>query len=93
MVHLNAFSKWLFVFDICREASTTRTVWCLLEVLGIFGISDVIVSDNGPQFTSHEVRVFCEQNGICHKTLPPHHPATNGQVERMVQELKKAFKT
>ena len=84
---------WPFVFDLGREASTTKTVLCLLEMFGIFGIPDVIVSDNDPQFTLHEFRVFCDQNGIRHKTSPPYHPATNGQVERMVQELKKALKT
>ena len=90
---VDAFPKWPFVFDLGREASTTKTVLCLLEVLGIFGIPDVIVSDSGPQFTSNEFRVFSEQNGIRHNTSPPYHPATNGQVERMVQELKKALKT
>ena len=90
---VDAFSKWPFVFDLGREASTTKAVLCLLEVLGIFGIPDVIVSDNGPQFTSHAFRLFCDQNGIRHKTSPPYHPTTNGQVERMVQELKKALKT
>ena len=90
---VDAFSKWPFVFDLGCEASSTKTVLCLLEVLGIFGIPDVIVSDNGPQFTSHEFRVFCDQNGIRRKTSPPCHPATKGQVERMVQELKKTLKT
>ena len=64
---VDAFSKWPFVFDLGCEASTTKTVLCLLEVLDKFGIPDVIVSDNGPQFTSHEFRVFREQNGIGHR--------------------------
>ena len=61
---VDAYSKWPFVFHLGCDASTTKTVLCLLGELSIFGIPDVIVSDNGPYFTSQEFRMLCEQNGI-----------------------------
>ena len=61
-------------------------------VIGCFGIPKIILSSNGPQFTSREFAAFRAQNGIQHKCSPPYHPATNGQVERMVQELKTSLK-
>ena len=51
-----------------------------------------IVSDNGPQFTTHEFHEFCSNNGIKYTRAPPYHPATNGAAERAVQVVKQAVK-
>ena len=56
------------------------------------GIPRYMVTDNGPQFRSEELEQFMRSNSIRHQCTPPYHPATNGQVERMVQELKKSLK-
>ena len=85
----DAFSKWSDIYSIGKSTTTSRTIQCLQSFISVFGIPSIIVSDNGPQFTSKEFVSFCEQNGIRHKRSPPYHPATNGQVERLVQELKK----
>ena len=76
-----------------RDSTTSRTVSCLGEVISRFGTPQIIVSDNGPQFTSSEFESFSAQNGIQHKRSPPYYPASNGQVERMVRELKKALRS
>jgi len=57
-----------------------------------FGIPSVLVSDNGPQFTSHTFRSFLEVSKVVHKTCAPFNPASNGQVERYVQTIKKNLK-
>ncbi|KAK9400129.1 hypothetical protein NXF25_013148 [Crotalus adamanteus] len=53
---------------------------------------DVIVSDNGPQFTSSEFQAFLQANLIRHATSAPFHPSTNGMAERMVRITKDALK-
>ena len=89
LVLVDAFSKWVEVFNVGRDSTTSRTQSCLLEVFSRFGIPKFLISDNGPQFTSAQFQSFCLQNGITHKRTPPYHPSSNGQAERIVQELKK----
>ena len=89
---VDAYSKWPDVFPMGSNTTTKRTVQCLLSYISTCGIPEVLVSDNGPQFTSQEFGTFCKANGIRHKKTPPYHPASNGQIERLVQELKKFLK-
>jgi len=93
LVLVDAYSKWVDVYPMGKDTTAMRTVDHLLTFLATFGIPKCIVSDNGPQFTSAVFGKFCKENGIVHKCTPPYHPASNGQVERIVQEFKKSMKT
>ena len=93
LVLVDAYSKWIDVFELGHSATATQTVNCLLRFISTFGLPKVIVTDNGPQFVSHEFALFCQQNAIHHHRTPPYHPASNGQCERIVQEVKKCLKT
>ena len=93
LIVVDAFSKWPEVYQMQKDTSATATVYSLLSYIASFGIPQVLVTDNGPQFTSKVFQTFCQENGIVHKCSPPYHPATNGQAERFVQELKKALRT
>jgi len=57
-----------------------------------FGIPEQLISDNGLQFVSKELKKFMTTNGIKHIKCVPHHPSSNGTVERMVQTFKLALK-
>ena len=52
-----------------------------------------MVTDNGPQFTSHEFKDFYVSEWKKTSINSSFHPASNGQVERLVQEFKKSLKT
>ena len=52
------------------------------------GLPRILVSDNGPQFSSAEFKAFLAKNNIVHRTSAPYHPATNGYAENMVKNVK-----
>eukprot|EP00731_Ephydatia_muelleri_P009464 Em0005g50a len=86
-VLVDAYSKWPEV----REMSTTttqRTVEVLQEIFAMHGLPRILVSDNGPQFSSAEFKAFLAKNNIVHRTSAPYHPATNGLAENMVKNVK-----
>ncbi|XP_037515556.1 uncharacterized protein K02A2.6-like [Rhipicephalus sanguineus] len=56
------------------------------------GLPDIIVSDNGPAFTSAQYLDFLTRNGIRRMLVPPYHPASNGAAEQAVQTVKNKLK-
>ena len=87
LVVVDSFSKW---FEVVPMKSTTasRTVEELRELFAQHGLPEELVSDNGPQFIASEFEMFMRSNGVKHTKCAPYHPASNGQVERVVQILK-----
>ena len=57
-----------------------------------YGLPDQIVTDNVPQFTSDDFATFMKVNGIRHIRSAPYRPASNGEVERLIQSFKQAMK-
>ena len=48
-----------------------------------------MVTDNVPQFDSHEMKEFAQAYEFQHTTTSPYFPQSNGFVERMVKMVKK----
>jgi hypothetical protein len=71
--------------------TATNTVNVLRRLFSQHGLPEVIVSDNGTQFTSTQFIEFCRENGIEHIRSPPYHPQSNGQAERFVDTFKRAL--
>ena len=90
LVLIDSHSKWLEVFPT-RSKTSQKTIEMLRHVFARYGFPHQLVSDNGPQFTSGEFEIFYQQNGIRQTLIPPHHPASNGAVERAVGILKQAL--
>ncbi|XP_026991216.2 uncharacterized protein K02A2.6 [Tachysurus fulvidraco] len=91
LVVMDAHSKWPEV-AIMKSTSAEKTIEKLGEIFSRFGSPVQLVSDNGPQFTSHEMATFLRANGVQHITSSPYHPATNGLAERFVQTMKHTLK-
>lgn len=90
LVLVDATSKWV---EVCIMSSITSesTIEKLKVIFATHGLPRIIVTDNGPSFTSGEFADFCKANGIKHVFAAPYHPATNGLAERAVQSFKKGL--
>ena len=91
LVIVDAYSKYPEVVKMVNTTGKT-TVTVLRDIFSRHGLPEILVSDNGPQFTSAEFEQFCKRNGISHRTSAAYKPSTNGQAERVVQILKQAIK-
>jgi len=88
---IDAHSKWMEVHPL-SSTSSTSIIQCLRRIFSTFGLPEVLVTNNGPNFVSKEFDAFLGRNGVKHKTSAPYHPATNGLVERAVQTFKRGIK-
>ena len=91
LVLVDAFSKWPEV-KLVSSTTTRKTINVLSEIFATHGFPRVLVSDNGPQFTSTEFEEFLQQNDIIHYKSPPYHPSSNGLAENMVKNVKQHLK-
>ena len=90
---VDAFSKRIFTHYLGTD--TTAKVTCAV-LYGWFaqeyGSPTTLVSDNGPQFTSHYFADRMKKWNIKHIFSPPYHPQSNGLAERGVQLVKDRLK-
>jgi len=91
LVVVDSHSKWIEA-PVVNSATSQATIEKLRLIFATHGLPEVIVSDNGPAFTSEEFDAFVRGNGIKHLTSAPYHPASNGLAERAVQTVKKALR-
>jgi transposase InsO family protein len=90
LIVVDAHSKWIEAFTM-PTITSSATIEKLRVLFAQFGLPDVIVTDNGSNFTSSEFDTFCQRNGIKHITSAPFHPSTNGLAERAVQTVKRGI--
>ncbi|XP_029139137.1 uncharacterized protein K02A2.6-like [Protobothrops mucrosquamatus] len=91
LIVVDSHSKWLEV-TLVPTMTTARTIQELRRIFATHGLPDLMVSDNGAQFTTAEFQSFLRANMIRHATSAPFHPASNSQVERMVRTTKESLK-
>ena len=88
LIVADVFSKY---FLVRKLINTTSTAVCaeIATIVTELGLPHVIRSDNGPCYSSKEFQQMLQRYNITHHTSSPHHPRSNGFVERMVGVAKK----
>ena len=75
-----------------KDTTSKGVIMCLKEIFGRWGIPEIIVSDNGPQYNSQEFSDFARAYEFKHVTSSPLYPQSNGHAERSVQTVKKLLR-
>lgn len=60
-----------------------------MQVFACFGVPEVILTDNGSNFTAAVTEELLKSLNCSHITSTPYHPQSNGMVERVNGVLKK----
>ena len=87
LVIVDYFSRYPEVIQL-RSTTSMSIVNAPKSTFARHGIAEVLMTDNGPQFSSVEFGEFAKRYNFTHITSSPHYPASNGQAERAVQTIK-----
>ncbi|GAU32257.1 hypothetical protein TSUD_53840 [Trifolium subterraneum] len=75
------FTKWIEAEPLAKIGATHILRFFKRNVLARFGIPQVVVTDNGTQFTNKKFQEFLAAIGTTQHFTSVEHPQTNGQAE------------
>ena len=78
-------------YDISQipDKQSSTVVLHTKRLFSRYGIPKLVISDNGPEFIGNAYQKFSEKWDFIHITSSPRYPESNGQVERVIQIVKK----
>ena len=83
-------SGWIEAFPAGNRTSETVKIY-FSQIFARFGIPKTLVSDNGPEFVSGDLKQWCESLEIKKIESPVYHPRANRLAERAVQTVKRTL--
>ena len=82
---------YLSAFVEIAKLNNTSSASILNNLKSIFarqGIPEIVVTDNGPQYSSQTFTAFADAHGFTHRTNSPIYQQSNGVPERAVKTIK-----
>jgi len=92
--YLITFDYYSSFFEVDKlEIADSRTVIDKLKVLfSRHGISEIVISDNGPHYASADFAKFAKDWHFHHITFSPRNPQSNGKIESAVKICENIMK-
>ena len=80
--------------EVCllNDTHSSSVIVKLKSIFSCFSIPKFVISDNGPQFSSHQFRRFAKEWDFTHGPSSPKHAKSNGMAESTVKTVKSLFK-
>ena len=79
---------------IIVKSTTSKTLIRFMDrIFSRLGFPEKLVSDNGSNFTSDEMKEYLKSCGIKHRKVVPYSPQSNGLIERFHRTIKKMIQT
>jgi hypothetical protein len=86
------YTKFPLVDKLPKQATSEAVANIMKRYCCIFGIPDIVRSDNGPQYVGQAFAKLTEEYGFRHITSSPKYPQSNGFVERHIGTVKPIMK-
>ena len=87
LVMVDYYSNFIEVAQL-SETISREVIENIKSNIARHGLVKTLISDNGPQFSSHEFKKFTEDYEINHVTSSPRHQQANGLAENAVKTIK-----
>ena len=88
LVVTDYYSDFIEVEELCQNTYSSTVIEKLARIFAVHGRPDKLITDNGPQFRSHQFHTFVDDWGMTHSTTSPYHHQANGKVERANQTVR-----
>ena len=74
--------------DYLENTKSSTVIRKMKAQFARYGIPQVLITDNGPQFTAENFKMFSKDWEFEHKTSSPYYPQSNGKAENAVKVAK-----
>ncbi|KAL0402448.1 UNVERIFIED_CONTAM: Gag-Pol polyprotein [Sesamum latifolium] len=81
LMAVDYFSKWIEAEPLAQITENEVIKFLCKNIICRYGLSRVIISDNGRQFQGGKIQDWCAEQGIQQRFTSVAHPQANGQVE------------
>ena len=85
------FSNYPEVY-LLNDTHSSSVIMKLKSIFSSFGIPKVVISNNGPQFSSYQFMRFSKEWDFTHDPLSPKHAKSNSMAESAVKTVTGLFK-